>query len=75
MLKIAAAEPSPVERAESIEQMRLNEYGRKLVSVPVDESLPSVNEPHEADIVLEKIQTDPVQQALLSRVLNGETKG
>ena len=75
LLKIAAAEPSPVERAESIEQMRLIEYGRKLVSVPVDESLPSVNEPYEADIVLEKIQTDPVQQALLSRVLNGETKG
>ena len=75
LLKVAAEKPSPVERAESIEQMRLIEYGRKLVSVPVDESLPSVNEPHEADIVLEKIQTDPVQQDLLARVLSVGSEG
>jgi len=69
LVEIAAEASSPVERAESIEQMRLIEYGRKLVSVAVDASLPSVNEPHEADIVLEKISKDPVQKALLERVL------
>lgn len=71
LLSIAGAAPSPVERAESIEQMRLIEYGRTLISVPVDRSLPSVNEPHEADIVLEEIRRDPVQKALLERVLAG----
>ncbi len=69
LLRIAAAAPTPVERAESIEQMRLVETGGTLVSVPVETSLPSVNEPHEADIVLDRIQTDPVQKALLDRVL------
>ncbi len=71
LLQIASEAPSPVEQAESIEQMRLIEYGRTLVSVPVDISLPSVNEPHEADIVLDKISNDPVQKALLERVLAG----
>lgn len=71
LLEIAAKPPSPIEQAEYIEQMRLIEYGYRLVSVPVDQSLPSVNEPHEADIVLEEIRRDPLQQALLERVLAG----
>lgn len=71
LLEVAGAAQTPIERAESIEQMRLIEHGRRLYSVPVGESLPSVNEPHEADIVLERIETDPVQAGLLARVLAG----
>ena len=49
--------------------MRLIEQGRHMVSVPVDSALPSVNEPHEADIVLRALAQDPVQKALLDKVL------
>lgn len=70
LLQLAASPKSTVETNESIEQMRIVESGGTLVSVPVDTSLPSVNEPHEADIVLEQIKTIPEQQALLQRVLN-----
>lgn len=69
LLAVAAAAPSVVETHESIEQMRIIEIGRKLISVPVDVALPSVNEPHEAEIVEEAIKVDAEQQMLLKRVL------
>lgn len=69
LLDIAAAPVSVVERYESIEQMRILEAERRFYSVPVEESLPSVNEPHEADIVLEYIQSTPEQKRLLDRIL------
>lgn len=71
LLSVANAVPSVVETYESIEQMRIIETGRRMMSVPVDVALPSVNEPHEADIVEEAIRLDAEQQALLSRVLAG----
>ena len=71
LLSVASAPPSVVELNESIEQMRIIESGRSLVSVPVDVALPSVNEPHEAAIVEEAIRHNPEQQALLRRVLEG----
>lgn len=70
LLQLAASAPTPIEQAESIEQMRLIEQGRHMVSVPVDSALPSVNEPHEADIVLGALAQDPVQKALLEQVLS-----
>lgn len=69
LLDISAAPVSVVERYESIEQMRILEAGRRLYSVPVDESLPSVNEPHEAEIVLDYIRSTPEQKQLLDRIL------
>lgn len=69
LLATASATPTPIELAESIEQMRLLERRVCLTSVPVSPSLPSVNEPHEADIVLEYIRADAEQRVLLERVL------
>jgi 3-deoxy-manno-octulosonate cytidylyltransferase (CMP-KDO synthetase) len=69
LLNVAAQPPSNVEQFESIEQMRIIESGGALMSVPVDISLPSVNETHEADIVLEHVKTQPELKALLARVL------
>ncbi len=69
LLALAASAPTPIEQAESIEQMRLIEQGRHMVSVPVDSALPSVNEPHEADIVLNSLAENSVQKALLEKVL------
>lgn len=68
LLQLVGMEPGLVEQYESIEQMRIVEGGGRLVSVAVDESLPSVNEPHEADIVLEYIRTNSEQQQLLDRI-------
>jgi 3-deoxy-manno-octulosonate cytidylyltransferase (CMP-KDO synthetase) len=66
LLRLPGLPPSPIEEAELIEQMRLLEHGLRLQSVPVSPSLPSVNEPHEAEIVLKHIRTDREQERLLA---------
>ena len=58
-----------IEQAEFIEQMRIIEHGYTIRSVQVSPSLPSVNEPSEADIVLDYIQHNDEQRALLELVL------
>ena len=70
LLSLSKMKQSPIETAEFIEQMRIIEHGFKLQSVEVDVSLPSVNEPHEADIVKEYLKTDLTQQALLDTILD-----
>jgi len=40
-----------------------------LISVPVEPSLSSVNEPHEASIVLDYIMTNKEQQEILKTIL------
>ena len=57
--------PIRTEISESIEQMRIIENGHKLISVPFDESLPSVNEPDEADIVNNYMKQKAIQRTLL----------
>ena len=61
---------SPIERAEFIEQMRIIDNGYILRSIPVSPSLPSVNEPGEAEIVLDYIRHNAEQRALLERILS-----
>jgi len=61
---------SPIEQAEYIEQMRIIENNYKLKSVEVNTSLPSVNEPHEANIVLEYIEKFPEQKQILEKILS-----
>jgi 3-deoxy-manno-octulosonate cytidylyltransferase (CMP-KDO synthetase) len=70
--EITAALATPIEQSEFIEQMRIIENGYPLKSLPVEPSLPSVNEPHEAEIVWDYVRNDPEQQGLLDRVLSGE---
>jgi 3-deoxy-manno-octulosonate cytidylyltransferase (CMP-KDO synthetase) len=70
LLHLQALPASPIERAEFIEQMRIIEHGYTLRSVPVQPSLPSVNEPGEADIVLSYIERNPEQRDLLERTLS-----
>jgi 3-deoxy-manno-octulosonate cytidylyltransferase (CMP-KDO synthetase) len=69
LLELTQMPASPVELAESIEQMRILENDFRVQSVPVAPSLPSVNEPQEADDVLEYLQKEPEQLALLKRIL------
>jgi len=67
---LSSLSPSPIEQAELIEQMRIIENGYKLLSVPVNQSLPSVNEPEEADIVLDYIQNTDEQKQLLDIIMS-----
>jgi 3-deoxy-manno-octulosonate cytidylyltransferase (CMP-KDO synthetase) len=68
LMKVTTLPSAPVEMAEFIEQMRILENDYMLQSVPVVPSLPSVNEPHEADVVLQYILHDPEQKALLAKI-------
>jgi 3-deoxy-manno-octulosonate cytidylyltransferase (CMP-KDO synthetase) len=68
LMKVTTLPSTPVESAEFIEQMRILENDYILQSVPVFPSLPSVNEPQEADVVLKYIQQDPEQKALLDEI-------
>jgi len=69
LLKLTKLSASAVEEAEFIEQMRIIENGYKLQSVAVSPSLPSVNEPEEASIVLEYMKSNSEQQRLLKEIL------
>jgi 3-deoxy-manno-octulosonate cytidylyltransferase (CMP-KDO synthetase) len=69
LLKLVDAEESLVEKFEFIEQMRIIELGGRFMSVSVEPSLPSVNEPSEEQIVLNYIESNAEQAELLARVL------
>jgi 3-deoxy-manno-octulosonate cytidylyltransferase (CMP-KDO synthetase) len=71
LLELTKLPPATIEQAEFIEQMRILENGFGLRSVPVEPSLPSINEPHEADVVLKYLQDNAEQRELLTRVLGG----
>ena len=58
-----------IERAEYIEQMRIIENGYELQSVPVEPSLPSVNEPHETDIILDFVKNNVEQKTILEKIM------
>lgn len=70
LIQLTSFEPSPIEIVESIEQMRMIENGFEVTSVAVYPSLPSVNEPAEADIVLNYIKNNEEQQSLLNKILD-----
>lgn len=68
LLDLTKLPPSEIEQAEFIEQMRIIENGYSICSVPVNPSLPSVNEKHEAQIILDFINNNSEQLKLLSEV-------
>ena len=69
LMKLPTLSPPAIGESEFIEQLRLLEYGFKLMSVSVELGLSSVNEPHEAKIVLDQIKRDPEKAELLSLIL------
>jgi 3-deoxy-manno-octulosonate cytidylyltransferase (CMP-KDO synthetase) len=68
LARVVRLPASHIESAESIEQMRIVENGFFLASVPVPESLPSVNEPHEVKYVLDCLEQDQRQKSLLNEI-------
>ena len=69
LLELTGLPVSPIEKAESIEQMRILENGFGLSYVEVAPALPSINEPGELQEVLDFLSADSEQQALLKSVL------
>jgi 3-deoxy-manno-octulosonate cytidylyltransferase (CMP-KDO synthetase) len=69
LMHLTSLEESPIEKAEYIEQMRIIENNYKLKSVKMNTSLPSVNEPHEAEIVLDYIEGSFEQKQILENIL------
>ena len=70
LLKLTSLPSSIIETYEFIEQMRIIEHGFNFQSVPVSPSLPSVNEPSEADVVIDYFENTEEQAILLDYVLN-----
>ncbi len=70
LLHLTSLEESPIEQAEYIEQMRIIENNYNLKSIKIDTSLPSVNEPHEAKIVLDYIESSSEQKQILEGIVN-----
>ena len=70
LLKLTSLEASPIEKAESIEQMRILENGFNLSYVEVSPALPSINEPSELQEVLDCLLADREQQDLLKTITN-----
>ena len=68
--KLSKIPPSIIEKSEFIEQMRIIENGFEINSVPVNPSLPSVNEPHEIDIINNYLSKNPTQNNLLKMILS-----
>jgi 3-deoxy-manno-octulosonate cytidylyltransferase (CMP-KDO synthetase) len=71
--KIVDLPVSRIEQYESIEQMRVIENGYTMVSVPVNPSLPSVNEPEEAHIIQDYLKGNREQEQLLNEILKEST--
>jgi len=69
LIQLTSFPASPIESAESIEQMRIIENAFNIWSVDVSLSLPSVNEPAETEVVLDYFQSNAEQRALLERIL------
>lgn len=70
LVELASLSPARIELSESIEQMRILEYGVcDLYSVPVELSLPSVNEIDDSSVVIEYLQNNIEQQKLLAEIL------
>lgn len=72
LLELVKLPPSPIETAEFIEQMRILENGFQMQSVAVAPTLPSVNEPAEAGIILDYLAEHPEQTALLTSILENQ---
>jgi 3-deoxy-manno-octulosonate cytidylyltransferase (CMP-KDO synthetase) len=66
--KLTSLPASPIEKAESIEQMRILEYGYDLSYLEVAPALPSINEPGELQQVLKSLSLDSEQQTLLKAI-------
>lgn len=62
-------EPTPIEKMESIEQLRFLEYGIPIEAVPFEKGFVGVNVPREAEMVQKILKEDPTQKEILQKIL------
>lgn len=74
LMELTQMEATPIEKFESIEQMRIIEKGFSMRSIPFELSQPSINEPKEIEEVLNYLKKNEEQQQLLNLVLNMKAK-
>ena len=70
LMELTQMKATPIEKIESIEQMRIIEKGYSIRSIPFESSQPSINESSEVDDVWNYVENDKEQQDLLKQVLN-----
>ena len=70
LLHLSKLTETLIESTEYIEQMRIIENGYELQSVPVEPSLPSVNEPHETNIILDFVKNNVEQKTILEKIMS-----
>jgi 3-deoxy-manno-octulosonate cytidylyltransferase (CMP-KDO synthetase) len=68
LLKIANSAPTPIESAESIEQMKVLELGISISTIEVLENFPSVNLISDIDSVLQVLKNHKIQKELSERI-------
>ena len=75
LMELVETAPSIVEEIEFIEQMRIIDKGFRFKAVDVDQALPSVNEPHEANLIVDYLKAHSEQQALLKETFSISLEG
>ena len=66
LLELAATSEQKIEKAESIEQMRVIEMGYQILGVTVNRNYPSVNTRKEAEYVVEILSFDSAQKKIMN---------
>ena len=61
---------TPIESAESIEQMRILEMSRSIATFNLEKNYPSINLPNDVSKVLSVLSEDPFQRQILSQIKN-----
>jgi 3-deoxy-manno-octulosonate cytidylyltransferase (CMP-KDO synthetase) len=65
-------EETPLERAEAVDMLRVLEYGFPIAGVVTEYSTVGVDRPGDVDIVERQLGDDPLQRALLARLMREE---
>ena len=61
---------TPIEDAESIEQMKILELSKDIATFDMEKNYPSINLPKDVDKVIEVLSSDPEQIEILSQIKN-----
>ena len=74
LLELVKSSPTPIEKNESIEQMRIIELGYILNSIPLEKSQYSINEPSDLEDVLNELDNNLIQRKILEKIKSKNKK-
>jgi CMP-2-keto-3-deoxyoctulosonic acid synthetase len=70
LTEVVKQSSTPIEVAESIEQMKILELSKDITTFDMEKNYPSINLPKDVDKVIEVLTCDPEQIEILSQVKN-----